>query len=225
MVETLYKKIGYTFNNKSLLTQALTHRSASMAHNERLEFIGDGVVNLVIGEELYHTHPFQPEGELSRWRAALVQRETLYEVGLEWGLDKLLILGPGEKKSGGQYRSSNLSNAVEAVIGAVYLDANFETVKKLILQTFKDRLSLAHINSITKDPKTQLQEWLQANKIPLPSYLLLQTSGEDHDCTFHIQCTIKELNASSTGQGSSKKRAEQDAAQQMLAQLIDKKEF
>jgi ribonuclease-3 len=214
--KTLSETLGYTFNNPELIKQALTHRSAHVLHNERLEFIGDGVVNLVIGEALFHAHAHQPEGELSRWRAALVQRETLAEIGLEWGLENLIILGPGEKKTGGQNRPSNLANAVEAIIGAIYLDANFETVKQIILKTFQKRLSSPHIESLQKDPKTQLQEWLQSRQIPLPTYELIKTTGEEHASIFHMECRIPQLQKIALGQGSSKKRAEQDAASQML---------
>lgn len=211
--------LAYTFKNPSLLQQALTHRSAHPVHNERLEFIGDSIVNLIIGEALYHSHPEQSEGELSRWRAALVQRETLAEIGLEWQLDQYMILGPGEKKTGGQNRPSNLANAVEAIVGAIYLDSNFETIKTILLKTFEKRLSRAHIASLNKDFKTQLQEWLQAQKLPIPHYELIEVSGKDHASIFKIQCTIPQLNKTAVGEGSSKKRAEQEAAALMLKKL------
>ena len=218
-LSSLYSILGYTFKNPSLLQQALTHRSAHPVHNERLEFIGDGIVNLVIGEALFHAHPEHAEGELSRWRASLVQRETLAEIGLEWQLNQFMILGPGEKKTGGLNRPSNLANAVEAIVGAIYLDSDFETIKAILLNTFEQRLSTAHISSLQKDFKTQLQEWVQSQQLPLPSYELIAVTGEDHASIFKIQCTIAKLSKTSIGEGTSKKRAEQEAASQMLKQL------
>lgn len=211
--------IGHSFCQEALIIQALTHPSAGPIHNERLEFIGDSIVNLVIGEALYHLHPNQPEGELSRWRAALVQRETLAEIAKEWQLDQFLILGPGEKKTQGQLRASNLANAVEAIIGAIYLDAGFEKVKAVILKTYEKRLSHPEIANIKKDPKTELQEYLQAKQIPLPRYQLVKTTGQEHESIFYIQCLIPQLQFQATGSGTSKKRAEQDAAAKMIQQL------
>ncbi len=211
--------IGHHFHHEALIIQALTHPSAGPMHNERLEFIGDSIVNLVIGEALYHQHPTQPEGELSRWRAALVQRDTLAEIAKEWKLDDFLILGPGEKKTQGHLRASNLANAVEAIIGAIYLDAGFEKVKEVILNAYEKRLSRPEIANIKKDSKTELQEWLQAKQIPLPNYQLMKTTGQEHESIFHIECLIPQLQLQATGSGSSKKRAEQDAAAKMLQQL------
>lgn len=215
----LSKKLNYHFKNPGLLQQALTHRSAHPIHNERLEFIGDSIVNFVVGEALFHAHPTQAEGELSRWRASLVQRETLAEIGLEWHLNEYMILGPGEKKTGGLHRPSNLANAVEAIVGAIYLDSDFTTIKNILLKTFEKRLSTAHISSLQKDYKTQLQEWLQSKQIQIPTYELIEVSGQDHASIFKIQCSIPKLAKTSIGEGSSKKRAEQEAAAQMLKQL------
>lgn len=211
--------LAYHFKNLGLLQQALTHRSAHPIHNERLEFIGDSIVNFVIGEALFHAHPNQAEGELSRWRASLVQRETLAEIGLEWHLNEYMILGPGEKKTGGMHRISNLANAVEAIIGAIYLDSDFSTIKNILLKTFEKKLTTAHIASLQKDYKTQLQEWLQSKQIPIPTYDLIEVSGQDHASIFKIRCSIPKLVKTSIGEGSSKKKAEQEAAAQMLKQL------
>ena len=208
--------LGYTFKNRQLLELALTHRSAHGEHNERLEFIGDGLVNLIIGEALYHAHPQAPEGELSRWRAALVQRETLAELAKEWGLEHKIILGPGELKTGGQNRASTLANAVEAIIGALYLDAGFEKTKAIVIHRFAQRLSLTSIENIQKDSKTLLQEFLQSKHYPLPHYELVQTIGEAHASIFEIACKLPLLKQQTLGKGSSKRRAEQDAAKQML---------
>lgn len=218
----LTERIGYVFKDPSLLELALTHRSSNPIHNERLEFIGDGLVNLIIGEALYHAHPHQPEGELSRWRASLVQRETLADIGKQWQIEHDIQIGPGEKKTGGHQRPSTLANAVEAIFGAIYFDAGFETTKKIILSTYGSRLEILNIEKIQKDAKTLLQEWLQAKHYKLPRYQLMATTGKDHDATFKIACAIDELHLKTLGEGSSKRKAEQNSAQSMLT-LLKKK--
>jgi ribonuclease-3 len=215
-IKSLEHILGYHFKNPNLLSLALTHRSANTEHNERLEFIGDSIVNLIIGEALYHAHPCAPEGELSRWRAALVQRETLAELAKEWKLEQKIIIGAGELKTGGQYRASTLSNAVEAIIGALYFDAGFETTKSIVLRSFSVRLSRASIQNIQKDAKTLLQEFLQSRHHPLPNYELVKTIGEAHESTFEIACKLSHLKKMTLGHGTSKRKAEQDAAQKML---------
>jgi ribonuclease-3 len=218
-MNTLSKKIGYTFKNSQLLTLALTHRSAHAKHNERLEFIGDSIVNLVIGEALYHAYPHETEGELSRWRANLVQRDTLADVAKTWKLDEYIIIGPGERKTDGHQRPSILANTLEAIFGALYFDAGFEQTKQIILNLFAQRLSTPHIQNIQKDNKTLLQEWLQANHHDLPSYEIIATDGQDHATVFTVSCSVAKLNLISKGKGSSKRKAEQDAAQQMLEKI------
>jgi ribonuclease-3 len=215
----LSKIIGYTFKDTALLNLALTHRSAQSKHNERLEFIGDSIVNLVIGEALYHAYPNETEGELSRWRANLVQRDTLADVAKTWNLDEYVIIGPGERKTDGHQRPSTLANTLEAIFGALYFDAGFEQTKQIILNLFSQRLSTPNIQNIQKDNKTLLQEWLQAHHHGLPIYEIVATQGQDHAALFTVSCTIPQLNLCSSGQGGSKRKAEQDAAQQMLQKI------
>lgn len=217
----LSQRLGYTFKDPELLRLALTHRSSNPIHNERLEFIGDGLVNLIVGEALYHAHPNAPEGELSRWRASLVQRETLADIGRQWQLDQDIQIGPGEKKTGGHQRPSTLANAVEAIFGAMYFDSGFNTTKEMILSTYGSRLETINIQKIQKDAKTLLQEWLQAKQYKLPKYQLISTTGKDHDAIFKIECSIKELMLKAFGEGSNKRKAEQNAAQAML-DIIEK---
>jgi ribonuclease-3 len=215
----LSTKIGYSFKDIKLLKLALTHRSADPTHNERLEFIGDGLVNLIVGEALYLRHPTEPEGELSRWRASLVQRETLAEIGAQWELEKYVLVGPGEKKTGGHERPSTLANAVEAIFGAIYFDAGFEATKAIILKTYGARLANFSIQNIQKDAKTLLQEWLQGKQYQLPKYHLLEVTGKDHNAIFKIECRLHELALSGFGEGTSKRKAEQAAAQSTLMLL------
>jgi ribonuclease-3 len=215
----LEQTINYIFKDQQLLRLALTHRSAHPQHNERLEFIGDSILNFIIGEALYHAHPQAPEGELSRWRAALVQGENLAKLATTWELDQFIVLGPGEQKTQGQHRPSILANAFEAILGAVYLDSNFMTVQKLVQTTFAHQLADPHILKLEKDAKTKLQEYLQAKNIPLASYELISTTGLEHASEFLMRCKIEKLNIQTQGQGTSKRRAEQAAATNMLAKL------
>jgi ribonuclease-3 len=219
MIENLHQLeqiIGYQFQDKSLLMLALTHRSAKSEHNERLEFIGDGIVNFIVGEALFHNNPSAPEGELSRWRASLVQRETLAELARVWHLEQYVLVGPGEKNMGGHERPSTLANAFEAILGALYFDAGFEQTKKIILNVFSPRLSTHSIQNIQKDAKTMLQEYLQAKQHPLPIYEITNKKGQEHETLFEVSCTLTKLQKHSKGYGTSKRKAEQDAAQNML---------
>lgn len=221
MLDELQKTIEYTFNNPELLELALTHRSKGGEHNERLEFLGDSVVNFVIAEILYHRFDDSTEGELSRWRASLVNREALADLARKIDLGKYLRLGPGEVRSGGAERPSILSCAMEAVIGAVYLDGGFETVKECITDCYEemiDSLSDAHDH---KDPKTLLQEYLQANRLALPVYTVESVEGEAHQQTFIVSCAVEGIDQVVEGKGTSRRRAEQEAAQQML-EVINK---
>jgi ribonuclease-3 len=222
-LQPLCQLIGYSFKDMSLLKLALTHRSANPNHNERLEFIGDSIVNLVIGEALYLSHSKQPEGELSRWRASLVQRETLAELARLWQLDKFIRLGPGESKTQGQQRPSILSNTFEAILGALYFDGGFQATKEIILKAYGNKLSSLSIKNIEKDAKTLLQEWLQAQHHPLPIYEVVATEGQDHATTFKVCCKLCKLNLSAYGSGTSKRKAEQDAAQKMLDLVLNNK--
>lgn len=221
--QSLMMTIGYYFEDANRLELALTHRSAEASHNERLEFIGDSLINLIIAEALYLTHPEAPEGELSRWRAALVQRETLAEIAKTWQLERFIMLGPGEKKTGGEKRPSILANTVEAIFGAIYFDSNFETTKAIILNTYDTRLKSTQIAAIEKDAKTLLQEYLQARQYALPEYVLIEVSGKEHERLFKIECRHHDLQKTAFGLGQSKRKAEQEAAKALFSQFNHKK--
>ncbi len=211
--------LGYTFNNPDLLVTALTHRSRGMNHNERLEFLGDSIVNFVIAEALFNQFETASEGELSRWRASLVNREALADLARQLNLGEHLLLGPGELRSGGQQRESILSCAMEAIIGAIYLDGGFVAAQNRIMHWYQDKLSKLLSAAEHKDPKTVLQEFLQAKRLPLPVYSVDKITGEAHQQTFYVKCHIEGVAQTSVGQGTSRRRAEQDAAQSMLGLL------
>lgn len=217
----LSRTLGYEFNNIELLTQALTHRSAANKHNERLEFLGDSILSIVISDALYHQFPKATEGDLSRMRATLVKGDTLTLIAKEFKLGDYLYLGPGELKSGGFRRESILADAVEAIIGAIYLDADLEVCRKLLLTWYAERLAKIKPGINQKDPKTILQEHLQGFKKPLPDYQVVAVEGEAHDQTFTVECKISELNEVVTGVASSRRKAEQLAAAQVL-ELLNK---
>lgn len=209
------RHLRYSFQDQSLLIQALTHRSASSKHNERLEFLGDSVLGQVIAFQLYHRFPDASEGELSRMRASLVRENTLAEIAAELKLGDELHLGSGELKSGGFRRASILADALEAIFGAVYLDGGFAACEHMILGLYESRLEALPDGGTDKDPKTLLQEWLQARKLPLPNYELIASYGEAHAQTFHVSCVL-ESGEASEGRGSSRRRAEQQAARKIL---------
>ncbi|MCF1427175.1 MAG: ribonuclease III [Shewanella sp.] len=215
----LCRIIGYEFNQLKLLTQALTHRSAANKHNERLEFLGDSILSIVISDALYHQFPKATEGDLSRMRATLVCGDTLAKIAQEFKLGEYLHLGPGELKSGGHRRESILADAVEAIIGAIYLDSDLETCRALLLNWYRDRLQNIQPGVDQKDAKTQLQEYLQGFKKPLPDYQVVKVEGEAHDQTFTVECRVIELPQSVVGVGSSRRKAEQLAAAQVLELL------
>lgn len=218
-LEPLYKIIGYEFVDKKLILNALTHRSRGLKNNERLEFLGDSVLNFVISEALYARYPDALEGDLSRLRAFLVKGETLSDIARELLLGNFVQLGQGELRSGGFRRDSILADCVEAMIAAILLDSNFETCKKVILSIYKTRLEgEINFNSL-KDPKTQLQEQLQSKNIQLPDYQLLKVSGEQHNQIFEIKCCVSSLKLTSIGKGTTRRKAEKNAAKRMLAQL------
>jgi ribonuclease-3 len=212
----LTKKLGYQFNEPSLLVQALTHRSAKGEHNERLEFLGDSILGFVIAEALYDKFPKHDEGDLTRMRSSLVKGVTLAEVARDFNLGECLILGPGELKSGGHRRESILEDAIEAIIGAVYLDSSVERCKALILSWFDERLSLIKPGHEQKDPKTRLQEYLQGRKIPLPHYEVINTTGQSHNQEFTVSCRTSVIKEEVIARGTSRRKAEQAAAQQIL---------
>ncbi|WP_088332323.1 ribonuclease III [Lacimicrobium sp. SS2-24] len=216
---SLSQKLGYTFKDEAALELALTHRSASKQHNERLEFLGDAVLGMVIANELYQRFPTQPEGKLTRMRSTLVKGDTLAELGREFELGELLKLGPGELKSGGFRRDSILADAVEAIIGAIFLEAGLETVSKLILTWYATRLQKLNPNEHPKDHKTRLQEYLQGRKLPLPDYEVVEITGKSHEQTFVVECRIAELQQVVSATGNSRRRAEQQAARKVMEKL------
>ncbi len=210
-------RLGHTFADKGLLNQGLTHRSYGTPHNERLEFLGDGILNCLIAIELFNRFPRLREGELSRLRAHLVREATLHELAQTLQLGELILLGEGELKSGGFNRPSILADAFEAVIGAVYLDGGFDAARTVVAKQF-DALfggldGLAHV----KDPKTELQEILQSRGVALPVYEVIATSGAAHNQTFEVRCVIESLGIETSGRGASRRIAEQAAARDALA--------
>ena len=218
-INRLSKRIGYSFTQPELLIQALTHRSAKGQHNERLEFLGDSILGFVIAEALFEKFPKHDEGDLTRMRSSLVKGVTLAEIGRDFKLGEHLILGPGELKSGGHRRESILEDAIEAIIGAVYLDSSIEQCKQLILTWFAQRLSAIKPGNEQKDPKTRLQEYLQGRKIPLPVYDVIDTTGQSHNQQFTVRCVTEVVSTEVIAKGTSRRKAEQAAAQQVLAQL------
>ena len=202
-----------------LMRQALTHRSAGSRNNERLEFLGDSLLDLVIAEELYRRFPDASEGDLSRLRARLVRRDTLANVARELDLGSQLVLGSGERKSGGKRRASILADALEAILGAVFLDRGFEACRELVASWFAARLDSLPPAEDLKDPKTRLQEHLQASQRPLPRYRLVKAEGADHARTFHVRCEIEGESDATEASGPSLRRAEQECARLALAKL------
>lgn len=215
----LAKKLGHDFSDKTLFLTALTHRSFSATHNERLEFLGDGVLNFAIAAALFERFPELPEGDLSRLRANLVRQETLHQLALSLDLGKLLRLGEGEMKSGGSQRPSILADALEALFGAVYLDAGFEKVRAVIGALYASLLDDLKPGQAQKDAKTRLQEWLQGRKKALPRYQLLSASGAAHEQRFEVSCEIDIPPLRTIGHGSSRRIAEQVAADNALKAL------
>lgn len=213
------KYLKYRFTDLSLLEQALTHRSASKSNNERLEFLGDALLNFTIARRLYELRPNDAEGDLSRARASLVNKSVLAAIGREIEIGTQIILGPGESRSGGAQRSSALADTIEAIIGAVLLDGGHEAASDLIQSLFAKRLDLLPDADALKDSKTKLQEWLQGRGFQLPRYVVDLISGRDHSQVFTVTCHINEKGRQTTGSGSSRRRAEQDAAAAMLAAL------
>ena len=215
-LDSLVKHIDYPFNNPALLTQALTHRSFSGNNNERLEFLGDGALNFIIAHQLYQRFPKLPEGDLSRLRAALVKESTLSEIAFSLNIGDALKLGEGELKSAGWRRPSILADALEAIIGAVYVDGGYHVAEALVLKLYAEKLAIIDPKIIDKDAKSQLQEYLQGKKIELPDYKVVSVEGEAHAQTFKIKCVIEKLNITTVGEGTSRRIAEQQAAQLAL---------
>ncbi|WNC69414.1 ribonuclease III [Thalassotalea nanhaiensis] len=215
----LQNKLGYQFNNEQLLVQALTHRSAKGDNNERLEFLGDSILGYVVARVLFEKFPTASEGELTRMRSTLVRGVTLAEIGRAFDLGEYLVLGPGELKSGGFRRDSILEDAIEAIIGAVFLDSDLHTSRALVLTWFTERLDKINPNQSQKDPKTRLQEYLQGRRLPLPLYDVIGTTGQSHNQQFTISCVIETVAEPIISKGTSRRKAEQAAAQQALELL------
>ncbi|MCJ2376007.1 ribonuclease III [Vibrio sp. ZSDZ34] len=220
-IEKLEKKLGYQFQDSQLLNLALTHRSANGKHNERLEFLGDSILSFVIADDLYHRFPSINEGDMSRMRATLVRGHTLAELGREFELGDYLKLGPGELKSGGFRRDSILADAVEAIIGSVYLDSDVEVVRKVVLSWYASRLEAIEPGVSQKDPKTRLQEYLQGRRKPLPVYTVTTIKGEAHNQEFTVACEVAGMDKPVIGRGTSRRKAEQAAAEIALEKLTN----
>jgi len=220
MAAGLPTRLRYDFRQPALLRQALTHRSFGVPHNERLEFIGDAVLNCVIALALYERFPQLPEGELSRARASLVNRDALAHLARRLDLGAEIRLGEGEQKNGGADRSSIIADALEAVIGAVFIDGGFVAARAAVDEVFAEVLRDADPALLGKDPKTRLQEWLQARKLPVPDYVVTATSGEAHAQQFDVDCRIDALSLVTRGRGTSRRAAEQDAAAQAYVQAV-----
>jgi len=215
--------IGHAFNDPGLLQQALTHRSAGTPNNERLEFLGDSIVNMMVAQALYERWPKADEGALTRARAELVREGALAVIARELQLGERLILGPGEMKTGGHRRDSILADALEAVVAAIYLDAGFAACRTVVLPWFSASMqALPATGKPEKDPKTRLQEWLQARQKALPQYELVSESGDDHAKTFRVRCGVTDPAVSTEGEGATRLLAEQQAAAAALEQLDSK---
>ncbi|MEO7478882.1 MAG: ribonuclease III [Lysobacteraceae bacterium] len=210
---------GHRFSDPGLLQQALTHRSAGPRHNERLEFLGDALVNLFVADVLYQRWPKADEGALTRARAELVRESALAGLARTLQLGEHLLLGPGELKSGGHRRDSILADALEALVAAIYLDAGYAACHAAVLPWFKDGIDALPAGKVEKDAKTRLQEWLQAQQLQLPEYELIETIGEEHERSFRIRCSITDPALHAEGMGTSRRAAEQQAAADLLREL------
>jgi ribonuclease III len=219
LLSALQIRLGYAFRQHSLLQQAVTHRSFSADHNERLEFLGDSVLNLSVANMLYLQLAQLPEGDLSRVRANLVKQDTLHQLAKTLDLSSVMRLGEGEMRSGGQSRPSILADALEAIIGAVYLDGGYKDAQALVERLFQKVDIKPDMQAVGKDPKTELQEWLQGRKLALPKYTVIGTSGAAHRQVFEVSCEVTELRKTEQGTGASRRAAEQAAAAAMLITL------
>ena len=219
LIQRLQQALAYNFTRPELLIQALTHRSYASLNNERLEFLGDSVLNCTVARALYDAFPDLPEGSLSRLRANLVRQETLAEIAVALKLGDVLRLGEGELKSGGFRRPSILADALESLFGAVFLDAGFDAAQRVVRGLFDPLVAQIDPKASGKDPKTQLQEILQSRRLPLPDYQLIDTQGEAHDQHFIVECVLTKPMLSTRGVGKSRRAAEQEAARQACAAL------
>lgn len=215
----LQQRLGYSFADQKSLQLALTHRSHGATNNERLEFLGDSILNFIIGEALFKKFPEAKEGQLSRLRSQMVKGETLAHLAKEFALGECLVLGEGEMKSGGHRRDSILADTVEAIIGAIYLEAGLEACRERLHSWYAERLAALSLETTVKDAKTRLQEHLQSLQKPLPEYTIVEVSGEAHAQLFTVECKIATLSQSATAQASNRREAEKQAAAAVLARL------
>ncbi len=218
-LDALQQRLGYRFCQPRLLQRALTHRSFGADHNERLEFLGDAVLSAAISALLYERFAGSDEGDLTRVRAHLVREDSLHRLALGLGLPDVLRLSEGESRGGGSQRPSILADALEAVIGGVFLDGGFEPAQALVRRLFADVIAGTDADSWSKDAKTELQEWLQGRKLPVPAYSIVATRGQAHAQTFHVECAVAALGLREQGEGRSRRAAEQEAARRMLDTL------
>ncbi len=214
--DDLQARIGHRFRQPELLARALTHRSFGADHNERLEFLGDAVLSLAVSSLLFERFSGSDEGDLTRVRAHLVREDSLHRMALQLGLPDVVRLSEGEARGGGAQRASILADALEAVIGAVFLDAGFEAARELVQRLFGEVIAGTEIGGWAKDAKTELQEWLQARRLPVPTYRIGATRGQAHAQTFEVECTVPALGLAQAGEGRSRRQAEQEAARRML---------
>ncbi len=217
--EALQQRLGHRFEREELLARALTHRSFGAEHNERLEFLGDAVLSLAVSALLYQRFSGSDEGDLTRVRAHLVREDSLHRAALALGLPEVMRLSEGEMKGGGAQRPSILADAVEALIGAVFLDGGYAPAQALVQRLFGDVIAATEVDAWTKDAKTELQEWLQARRLPVPAYRIVATRGEKHAQTFEVECAVATLGLAEAGEGRSRRAAEQEAARRMLERL------
>ncbi len=212
-------RLGYTFTHPKLLREALTHRSLGVLHNERLEFLGDSVLNCAVAGLVFRRFPEIPEGYLSRLRANLVNQQALSDLALELEMDQLILLGEGEMKSGGSRRPSILADAFEAVLGGIYLDSDFASAEAVVVKLYTPMIEQIDSSSQGKDPKTLLQEFLQCRKVALPEYVVVNTLGKAHQQKFKVECVIPKFNVRTLGEGASRRSAEQAAAKLAYEQV------
>ena len=218
-LDALQRRIGYRFTDAQLLSRALTHRSFGADHNERLEFLGDAVLSLAISGLLFERFAGSDEGDLTRVRAHLVREDSLHRVAVQLGLPEVLNLGEGEARGGGAQRASILADALEALIGAAFLDGGFDAARRMVQTLFGETIVTTDIGNWAKDAKTELQEWLQARRLPVPSYRISATRGQAHAQTFEVECGVPALGLTESGEGRSRRIAEQEAARRMLDAL------
>ena len=218
-LDALQQRLGYRFAQPGLLTRALTHRSFGADHNERLEFLGDAVLQTAVSALLYERFAGSDEGDLTRVRAHLVREDSLHRAALALGLPDVMRLSEGEARGGGANRPSILADALEAVIGAVFIDGGFEHARSMVRLVFGEVIATTEVDRWSKDPKTELQEWLQARKLPVPAYTIVATRGQAHAQTFQVECAVAPLGLAEQGEGRSRRAAEQEAARRMLSTL------